>query len=95
VSTRSRTSPRRGAIGGDDGLAFASRSALYGVSRLLAWLRPKILDEGGKIGEAQVIERVRLFAFMHYDSGHFDDEVIRLEAIENPFAPKVLPVCSE
>jgi putative transposase len=29
------------------------------------------------------------------DPGYFDDETIRLEPIENPFAPKVLPMCSE
>ena len=28
-------------------------------------------------------------------SGYFDDETCRLEPIENPFGPKVLPMCSE
>ena len=32
---------------------------------------------------------------MHYDVGYFDDETCRLEPIENPFGPKVLPMCSE
>ena len=32
---------------------------------------------------------------MHYDLGYFDDETCRLEPIENPFGPKVLPMCSE
>ena len=32
---------------------------------------------------------------MLYDSGYFDDETCRLEPIENPFGPKVLPMCSE
>jgi len=27
--------------------------------------------------------------------GYFDDETGRLEPIENPFGPKVLPMCSE
>ena len=30
--------------------------------------------------------------FMHYDLGYFDDETCRLEPIENPFGPKLLPM---
>jgi hypothetical protein len=30
--------------------------------------------------------------FMDYDLGYFDDERCRLEPIENPFGPKVLPM---
>jgi putative transposase len=30
-----------------------------------------------------------------YDLGYFDDETCRLEPIENPFGPKVLPMSSE
>jgi hypothetical protein len=33
--------------------------------------------------------------FMHYDLGYFDDETCRLEPIENPFGPKVLPMSPE
>jgi len=29
---------------------------------------------------------------MHYDLGYFDDETCRLEPIDNPFGPKVLPM---
>jgi hypothetical protein len=29
---------------------------------------------------------------MHYDLGYFDDETCRLEPIQNPFGPKVLPM---
>ena len=36
-----------------------------------------------------------LVTFMHYDVGYFDDETCRLEPIENPFGPKVLPLRSE
>jgi len=39
--------------------------------------------------------RIWLVTFMHYDLGYFDDEVGRLEPIENPFGSKVLPMCSE
>lgn len=46
-------------------------------------------------GVTQVAERVWLVTFMHYDLGYFDDEVGRVEPIENPFASKVLPMSSE
>ena len=36
-----------------------------------------------------------LVTFMHYDLGYFDDEACRLEPIENPFGPKLLPMCPE
>ena len=32
---------------------------------------------------------------MHYDLGYFGDETCRLEPIENPFGPKVLPMSPE
>ena len=50
---------------------------------------------GQKIGITQVGERVWLVTFMHYDLGYFDDETCRLEPIENPFGPKVLPMSPE
>jgi putative transposase len=50
---------------------------------------------GQKIGITQVGERVWLVTFMHYDLGYFDDETGRLEPIQNPFGPRVLPMCSE
>ena len=43
----------------------------------------------------QVGERVWLVTFMRYDLGYFDDETCRLEPIDNPFQPRVLPMCSE
>ena len=43
----------------------------------------------------QVSDRVWLVSFMHYDLGYFDDETCRLEPIENPFGPKVLPMNPE
>jgi len=43
----------------------------------------------------QVGERIWLVTFMPYDLGYFDDETCRLEPIENPFGPKVLPIHSE
>jgi putative transposase len=34
-------------------------------------------------------------SFMDYDLGYFDDETVRLEPLESPFGPKVLPVSPE
>ncbi len=50
---------------------------------------------GQNVGVTQVGERVWLVTFMRYDLGYFDDETCRLEPIENPFQPRVLPMCSE
>jgi putative transposase len=50
---------------------------------------------GQNVGVTQVGERIWLVSFMHYDLGYFDDETCRLEPIDNPFGPKVLPMCSE
>lgn len=49
---------------------------------------------GQTVGVTQVGDHVWLVTFMHYDLGYFDDEVGRLEPIENPFGPNVLPMCS-
>jgi len=50
---------------------------------------------GQAVGVKQVSERVWLVSFMDYDLGYFDDETCRLEPIENPFGPKVLPMSPE
>lgn len=50
---------------------------------------------GQNVGVTQVGERVWLVSFMQYDLGYFDDETIRVEPIDNPFGPKVLPMSSE
>jgi uncharacterized protein len=41
----------------------------------------------------QVGDRIWLVSFMRYDLGYFDNETCRLEPIENPFGPRVLPIC--
>jgi putative transposase len=46
---------------------------------------------GQNVGITQVGERIWLVTFMTYDLGYFDDETCRLEPIDNPFGPKVLP----
>lgn len=50
---------------------------------------------GQNVGVLQVSDHVWLVTFMRYDLGYFDDETCRLEPIENPFTPKVLPMSSE
>jgi putative transposase len=50
---------------------------------------------GQQVGVRQVDEHIWLVTFMHYDLGYFDDETCRLEPIENPFGPSVLPMSPE
>ncbi len=49
---------------------------------------------GQKVGVKQVSDRIWLVSFMQYDLGYFDHETCRLEPIENPFSPRVLPMSS-
>jgi putative transposase len=50
---------------------------------------------GQKVGVKQVDDHVWLVTFMHYDLGYFDDETCRLEPIDNPFGPRLLPMSPE
>ncbi len=50
---------------------------------------------GQQVGVRQTDEHIWLVSFMDYDLGYFDDETCRLEPIENPFGPKVLPMSPE
>jgi len=50
---------------------------------------------GQQVGIKQVDDRLWLVSFMHYDLGYFDDETCRLEPINNPFGPTVLPMSPE
>ena len=50
---------------------------------------------GQQVGVRQVTDRIWLVSFMEYDLGYFDDETCRLEPIDNPFSPKVLPMSPE
>ena len=50
---------------------------------------------GQNVGVRQVSDRIWLVSFMQYDLGYFDDETSRLEPIDNPFGPKVLPMSPE
>ena len=48
---------------------------------------------GQKVGIKQVSDKIWLVSFMQYDLGYFDLDACRLEPIDNPFSPKVLPMC--
>ena len=50
---------------------------------------------GQNVGVTQVGDHIWLVTFMHYDLGYFDDETCRLEPIDNPFGPNVLPMSPE
>ena len=50
---------------------------------------------GKKVGGKQVDEHIWRVTFMHYDLGYFDDETCRLEPIDNPFGPTLLPMSPE
>jgi putative transposase len=47
---------------------------------------------GQNVGVKQVSDQIWLVTFMQYDLGYFDDQTCRLEPIQNPFGPKVLPM---
>jgi putative transposase len=47
---------------------------------------------GQNVGIKEVSDRIWLVTFMHYDLGFFDHEQCRLEPIDNPFEPKVVPM---
>jgi len=64
------------------------------VSRALA-SEINVARAAPRLGIKEVDEGIWLVSFMHYDLGYFDHETCRLEPIENPFGPKVLPMSSE
>jgi putative transposase len=47
---------------------------------------------GQKVGIKQVSNSIWLVSFMQYDLGYFDLDACRIEPIDNPFSPKVLPM---
>ena len=50
---------------------------------------------GQLVGVRQETDRIWLVSFMHYDLGYFDDETCRLEPLQNPFGPRLLPMSPE
>jgi len=54
---------------------------------------------GQTVGIREVNDKIWLagrpyLSFMSFDLGYFDGEACRVEPIDNPFAAKVLPMCS-
>jgi len=47
---------------------------------------------GQNVGGKEVSDKIWLVTFMQYDLGFFDHETGRLETVDNPFEPKVLPM---
>jgi putative transposase len=86
---------------GLDALAYPFHDATFTVTqcgRICSKARKVNLDHvfaGQNVGVTPVGERAWLVTFMRDDLGYFDDATCRLEPIENPFGPKVLPMCSE
>jgi putative transposase len=78
---------------------FADATVMVTNCGRICWQARKVncsqVFAGQKVGITQVGERVWLVTFMHYDLGYFDDETCRLEPIQNPFGPKVLPMSPE
>jgi len=54
-----------------------------------------VVFAGQSVGIKQVSEHIWLVSFMDYDLGYFDHETCRLEPLDNPFGPKVLPMSPE
>lgn len=63
--------------------------------------RMRFLDKKINLGQVfagqtvcikQVEDHIWLVSFVDYDLGYFDDETCRLEPLQNPFGPKVLPM---
>ena len=50
---------------------------------------------GQRVGVKQTEDHLWLVTFMDYDLGYFDDETGRLEPIDNPFGPRLLPMSPE
>ena len=47
------------------------------------------------VGISEVGDDIWVVTFLDYDLGYFDVDSKRLEPIDNPFSPKVLPMSSE
>jgi len=87
---------------GDDGVAFwQGRLILQFNRRPFGWgfyycfpavPHLRALCEGSELCVKEVYDDIWLVSFMDYDLGYFDLETRVLEALENPFGPKLLPM---
>lgn len=48
---------------------------------------------GQNVGIKEVQDGIWLVSFLEYDLGYFDLDSCRVEPLDNPFGPKVLPMC--
>lgn len=53
-----------------------------------------VVFAGQPVGIKEVEDNIWLVSFMNYDLGYFDEQTCKLEPIDNPFGPKVLPMSS-
>jgi putative transposase len=83
---------------GDLAYPFHDFSATVTTCGRICYKRRKInlstVFSGQQVGVKQVDDTIWLVSFMHYDLGYFDHQTCRLEPIENPFSPRVLPMSS-
>ena len=68
----------------------AAASAISGARSISVRCLP-----ASRSASSQIDEHIWLVSFMDYDLGYFDDETCRLEPIDNPFGPKLLPMSPE
>jgi putative transposase len=62
-------------------------------SQAIRKINLSVVFAGQSVGIKQVSDEIWLF--MDYDLGYFDQETSRLESIEKPLGPKVLPMSPE
>jgi hypothetical protein len=48
---------------------------------------------GQRVGIKEVDERIWIVSFMHYDLGYIDLEQKTLQPLDNPFGPRLSPMC--
>lgn len=89
-------SPRRYTGLPDLDYPFHDKAVIVTTCGRICYNRKKInlsiVFAGQTVGIKQVEDHIWLASFMDYDLGYFDDETCRLEPLQNPFGPKVLPM---
>jgi putative transposase len=75
---------------------FHDRTVVVTTCGRICFNRQKInlsmVFAGQSVGIKQVSDQIWLVSFMDYDLGYFDHQTCRLEPLDNPFGPKVLPM---
>lgn len=65
---------------------------VVGYAYIVKKISLSLVLAGQKVGIKEVSDKIWLVTFMDYDLGYFDEETCKLEPLENPFGPKVLPM---